>query len=228
MSLSGVSLPDLAVDEDQEESQIGRRAAPRLPVRVPARFRLGDVVVDVVVTDISATGARLHMPSPPPRGREGILIWQGMDCPCRIAWTGRDSFGVAFTAAAPALDELTKQARQAKSNAAVANPLPDIPEPQAWANRRAPPRHSIERPAEVRQGDTWVKVVLKDISQHGFAIGWFPRCKEQAPISLRGPGLPLLHGRVVASDQVVVRCKLREPLHEAVLNHISAQIGSAG
>lgn len=228
MSFCEVSLPEQVGEDGQDERLIGRRAAARLPVRVPARFRLGEVVVDLMVTDISGTGARLHMPSPPPRGSEGILIWQGMDCPCRIAWSAKDSFGVAFTAAAPALQELSRQARVAKPRAAVVVPFPDGAEQQAWINRRSPPRPLIERRAEIRQAEGWVKVVLKDISQHGFAIGWFPRCKEQAPISLRGPGLPLLHGRVVASDQVVVRCKLREPLHEAVLNHISAQLGIGG
>ncbi len=129
--------------------------------------------------------------------------------------------GVAFAEATPALQNLARQARQAKAGLAVTLPLPDIADPQPWVARPGPARRSIERPAEVRQGDTWIKVVLKYISQHGFAVGWFPRCKEHAPIWLRGHGLPLLHGRVVASDQVVVRCKLREPLHEAVLNHIS-------
>jgi hypothetical protein len=188
---------------------------------VPARFSLGEVAVDVVVIDISATGARLHVPSPPPPGRHGVLTWQGIDCPCRIAWTAKDSFGVAFDEAAPALQDLTRRARQAKAKPVVAIPLPDMAEPQPWVARQGPARRAIERPAEVRQGDTWIKVVLKDISQHGFSVGWFPRCTEQAPIWLRGPGLPLLHGRVVASDRVVVRCKLRAPLHEAVLNHIT-------
>lgn len=81
---------------------------------MPARFRLGEVAVEVVVIDISATGARLHMFCPPPSGRQGVLIWQGIDCPCQVQWSAEDSFGVAFAEAAPALEDLARKARQAK------------------------------------------------------------------------------------------------------------------
>jgi hypothetical protein len=217
---------DFAEPEDPLEGLIGRRSAPRVTLRVPARFRLAGRAADVIVIDISASGARLHAPGPPPAGPDGVLSWEGIDCPCRIVWSGKDSFGVVFREAPQALQDLASVVGKPVDAAPPAIALSACPGANPWAVQ-APPatRRAIQKPAEVRQGETWIKVVLKGISQHGFEVGWFPRCKDQAPIWLRGPGLPVLQGRVTASDQLTVKCKLRAPLHEAVLQHISAQLG---
>lgn len=213
----------LLPSEDPAEILIGRRTAERLAVRVPARFRLGTIEADVVVSDISATGARLQMPCPPRAGVEGVLHWQGIDCACRVVWSGKESFGVAFNDTLALSEELAKGARIRKAPCIADTTMATAT--LAIAGSIMPVRPAIQRPAEIRQGEGWVKVVLRGISRHGFEVGWFPRCREASPISLRGAGLPLLRGRVVSTDHVVVKCRLREPLHDAVLQHISAELG---
>jgi hypothetical protein len=214
---------------DVTEAQVGRRCAPRVSVRAPAQLRIGEVTAEVVVTDISETGARLHLPGPPPVGKKAVLCWQGNESPACVVWASRQSCGIIFEATNPAFRELARLADDAPTRTLPAVPLTLTAEPQPWLTQPSSlQRRPLERPAEVRQGDVWTKVVLRNISQHGFEIGWFPRCREQAPISLRGPGLPVLHGRVVASDRVLVKCKLRTPLHDAVLQHISEQLGIVG
>jgi hypothetical protein len=87
-----------AVEIDPAEMMVGRRSAPRLAVEFPARFQVGETVIAVLVSDISETGARLEMDAPPPRGAQGILLWEDVSCTCRVVWSGPSVFGVQFEA----------------------------------------------------------------------------------------------------------------------------------
>src|SRR5690606_8008538 len=130
----------------------------------------------------SETGARLLASCPPPAGHDGFLSWEGNSCPCRIAWSGQDSFGVSFLMAEPAIHELASRA-SSPGSAAPAIPSVMIPlAPQSAPRSLLPPRPPLELPAEVSQGEAWIKVVLRGIAQNGFEVGWFPRCKDRARI----------------------------------------------
>lgn len=78
------------------EMMVGRRSAPRLTVELPAQFQVGDCARDVLVEDVSATGARLQLSAPPSEGQEGLLIWDDLACPCRVIWSAFDACGVQF------------------------------------------------------------------------------------------------------------------------------------
>lgn len=78
--------------------QVGRRSAQRLTVDLPAHFAVGGVICAVLIRDISPTGARLQLSTPPPRGTKGMLTWEGIDCPCEVVWSRPDACGIEFIA----------------------------------------------------------------------------------------------------------------------------------
>jgi hypothetical protein len=90
----------VASAEDAEfapiEMMIGRRSDPRLRVELPARIQVGECARDVLVQDVSATGARLQLKAPPGEGTEGLLIWDDLVCSCRVIWSASDACGVQF------------------------------------------------------------------------------------------------------------------------------------
>lgn len=81
---------------DPTETMVGRRSAQRLAVELPARLELGDCTRDVLVEDVSATGARLQLAAPPCEGAEASLIWEDVVCRCRVVWSREDTCGVQF------------------------------------------------------------------------------------------------------------------------------------
>lgn len=83
---------------DPGDMQVGRRAAKRLTVDLPAHFKVGGVTCVVLVRDISPTGACLQLSSPPARGTKGTLTWEGIECPCEVVWSKTDSCGIEFLA----------------------------------------------------------------------------------------------------------------------------------
>nr|ALG05347.2 hypothetical protein 5H7_046 [uncultured bacterium 5H7] len=96
MHQSAPSPADEAALIDPVEMMVGRRAAPRVPVKVLARFRAGDLAADVLVNDISVAGARLELSGPPPAGTAGMLLWEDIVCRCRVVWSGPEAFGIMF------------------------------------------------------------------------------------------------------------------------------------
>jgi PilZ domain len=54
-------------------SAVGRRAAPRLRLAIPARFVSIYSVQPCVLLDISCTGARMALAQPLPRGKSGFI-----------------------------------------------------------------------------------------------------------------------------------------------------------
>lgn len=207
------------------ETLIGRRTAPRLSVRMPARFRIGDCVNEVVVGDISETGARLSMVGPPPTGMRGTLCWEEIECSCLVVWSAAGSFGVRFDAEVPTPAALVSEAKRTGASRFLTDiPVPPSSPAPLVASRGPAFPGTIERPAEIRQADRWIRVRLKAVSRQGFDIGWFPGCQDQQPIWLRGTGLPSLKGRVISSDHLTVRCRLNAPLHDAVLEHVESQL----
>lgn len=81
---------------DPIEQLVGRRSAERVTVDLPAHFRVQGLVCVVLVCDISRTGARLQMSTPPLQGAFAVLTWEGLDCPCHVVWSRADACGIEF------------------------------------------------------------------------------------------------------------------------------------
>jgi hypothetical protein len=91
-----VVAADEAAEVERVEALVGRRSAPRLSVDLPAQLDIGGFARDVLVDDVSATGARLQLAAPPGPGTEVQLLWDGLVCSARVIWARADACGVAF------------------------------------------------------------------------------------------------------------------------------------
>jgi hypothetical protein len=81
---------------DPVEMIVGRRTARRLTVELPARLQVDERACDVLVEDVSATGARLQLSGPPGKGAQVRLIWEDLAYNCRVIWSADDACGVQF------------------------------------------------------------------------------------------------------------------------------------
>ena len=88
---------DETADVDPIEMMVGRRTARRLTVELPAQLHCNEHHRNVVVQDVSMTGARLKLSVPPYPGTEVLLFWDDMVCNCRVKWSTADSCGVQFS-----------------------------------------------------------------------------------------------------------------------------------
>ncbi|MCX7864730.1 MAG: PilZ domain-containing protein, partial [Novosphingobium sp.] len=216
------------------EVDVGRRALPRLEVRLPARLTVGEIEVPVVITDISPSGARLSLRSPPRRGVRGMIGWDGVTSPCTVVWSAKAECGVAFgedieienepKAPDPPLPVETRE---------TTSPMPmatDAVEPVV--NRDRPDRRAAHRIAvnwicEVHQADSRrVKVPLCNISTDGCEIGWFAGCREDLPLYLKMPNLNTIKAEVEWKDEHRIGCRFSTPLNRFVLDYLIANAAS--
>lgn len=75
---------------------IERRTARRWRAMCPATLETFTGEWPVQLWDISETGARLHLDSPPPQGTAIFLRWADQRIGCSVAWTTSDMCGLTF------------------------------------------------------------------------------------------------------------------------------------
>jgi hypothetical protein len=75
---------------------IERRKARRTRATCAASLKTleGELFGDL--WDLSETGARIRIPTPPERGENVLLKWVGEQAMCRVVWTEGDMCGLAF------------------------------------------------------------------------------------------------------------------------------------
>ena len=81
------------------ETVTGEQRTPRKPVRIPAKilFCSGAMAIDVVVRDVSETGARIVTDRKLPATRNFSLALEGTVRPCNVIWERDGALGVHFT-----------------------------------------------------------------------------------------------------------------------------------
>jgi hypothetical protein len=94
-----VDLP--ALHGGTPEVRIGRRALPRMTVRIAGEFVLREHAFNVLLIDISQSGARVHMPLPPLPGVKAALSWAQHEFACTVLWAKGDVFGIEFEEVLP-------------------------------------------------------------------------------------------------------------------------------
>ena len=214
------------------EVDIGRRALPRLEVRLPASLTVGEVEVPVVFMDISPSGARLSLRSPPPRGARGTIAWEGIASPCTVVWSTDSQCGVAFGEDFELSPETAGDARASCDD--LPDPVPVDEEtgekPQTLVYRDRPDRRGAGRVAvnwscEVHHVDSRrVQVPLTNISTEGCEIGWFAGCRTDVPLYIRMPNLSTVKAHVEWKDGYRIGCRFSKPLNRFVLEYL---IGNA-
>jgi hypothetical protein len=210
------------------EVDIGRRGLPRLEVRFPARFVAGDVAVQVVVLDISPSGARLSMKAPPRRGTHGTIHWDSMECPCTVVWSAEASFGVVFGDEVLAdEEELPQETEPAPAEAPAEISTDDTgkaaanADPRDRRDRRNTDRVAVDWPCEVHHADSRrAKVKLTNISTDGCVIGWFAGCREDVPLYIKMPNLSAVQAHVAWKTGQRIGCRFSLPLNRFVLEYL--------
>ena len=77
------------------ERGFGRRSAPRLPLRMPARLIVPDRTCPVVLEDLSARGASVTLPEAC-EFVVGVLRWMDRHAFAEVAWREGLSLGLQF------------------------------------------------------------------------------------------------------------------------------------
>jgi hypothetical protein len=108
MNCSHLPFAAASGPDDPTESMIGRRETMRLPVEFVARLQIDERLLDVLVVDVSETGARLRIRASLRAGPEGRLIWEGISCACRIIWAAPETCGIQLEELDLALDPLAR------------------------------------------------------------------------------------------------------------------------
>jgi hypothetical protein len=83
-------------EPDKRPFLIERRAARRTRATCPASLRTLTSETFGHLWDISETGARVSMPSPPAEGEAAQLKWGTERVLCRVVWIDHDMCGLAF------------------------------------------------------------------------------------------------------------------------------------
>jgi hypothetical protein len=79
----------------EEHVRIGRRASPRLRLRVPAQLATLDGPKHVILDDLSETGAQITLPQEQ-RFSSGLLQWLTYDVFADLIWQEGLSCGLLF------------------------------------------------------------------------------------------------------------------------------------
>lgn len=74
----------------------GKRAESRLRVRLPARLITLDCNLEVILCDLSKSGARIEYPGAPLRSRDAVLTWRDFEAFGRILWSHSGESGIGF------------------------------------------------------------------------------------------------------------------------------------
>jgi hypothetical protein len=73
-----------------------RRGAARSPASCVAHLQTPGGDWRGQLYDLSETGARIQVASPPIPGATALLRWDGHECFCRVVWTTGEMCGVVF------------------------------------------------------------------------------------------------------------------------------------
>lgn len=84
-----------ALDDDPIEN-VGRRAAPRLRLSIPARFQTVSANRRCVLLDVSRTGAQIGLAKPLAPGAAGFLTFADVEVFGDVIRTAAGSNGIAF------------------------------------------------------------------------------------------------------------------------------------
>lgn len=76
--------------------QIGRRAAPRARVLLPATLVLTNTSLPCIIENIASGGARVHLERPPRVGSAAYLLCGGLELFGSVAWVDGQRFGMTF------------------------------------------------------------------------------------------------------------------------------------
>ena len=88
--------------DDDGQLRRDRRTAGRAFVIREAELVVDGCAQSGVVTDLSETGARVEVKSPPAVDARAELRWQDNACGCTVQWAEDDSCGLAFDENLPA------------------------------------------------------------------------------------------------------------------------------
>ena len=78
-----------------------KRAQGRLAVRLVARLASKVRTHSAILENISKSGAKLSIDSPPPVGSEAILKWHGNELFGQVSWTSPTQCGLVFASTVP-------------------------------------------------------------------------------------------------------------------------------
>ena len=79
-----------------ERNFLNRRRAPRATVSLEASVVTMSDYQFFELLDLSATGARMRGPTPPPLGKTALFRLDGFQTLCRLAWADGECCGVRF------------------------------------------------------------------------------------------------------------------------------------
>lgn len=88
--------PGDAAPGDDPIENVGRRAAPRLRLSIPARFQTVSAVRRCVLLDVSRSGAQIGLARPLPAGAAGFLTFADFEVFGDVIRTAPGSNGIAF------------------------------------------------------------------------------------------------------------------------------------
>jgi hypothetical protein len=219
-----------ALQDFAHEGRVGRRATPRLGVRIAGDFVLGDEAYTVLLTEISQLGARVYMPVPPAAGTRGLLCWGDNERRCTVLWAGPDSLGVSFDELLPDPAVIGARSSNRRAGSVIDGPvwatplLPPHLHSSVPAERRRSRRASLRLDCEVRQGEApWLPVTLENVSRSGFRLGWFAGCQVSQPLTLRLPEGTVLQAAIDRHDDYMIACRFAGELDQAVLDRVAVR-----
>ena len=79
-----------------ERNFLNRRRAPRAAVSLEASVVTMSEYIYFELVDLSATGAKMRGPAPPPLGKTALFRLGGFQTLCRVAWADGECCGVRF------------------------------------------------------------------------------------------------------------------------------------
>jgi hypothetical protein len=79
-----------------ERNFLNRRRAPRAAVSLEASVVTMSEYQFFELLDLSATGAKMRGPTPPPVGKTALFRLDGFQTLCRLAWADGEYCGVRF------------------------------------------------------------------------------------------------------------------------------------
>jgi hypothetical protein len=219
-----------ALHDHAREGRVGRRALPRIPVRIAAEFVLHDAAYTALLTDLSQSGARVHMPQPPSPGLGGVLCWDHHERSCTVLWTAGDTCGVAFDERLPSEDVVRARTSTRLQKGQFGEPVwsrPCIParlRSAVRAERRQSGRSRLRLDCEARQGDgQWLAVCVENLSREGCCLSWFAGCHVSRPLTLRLPDGTILEAEISRRDDRMIACRFAGGLAQEVLDKVTVR-----
>ena len=74
----------------------GRRRYGRMRAELPAALKTWRGTRELVICDLSPSGARLRSPVALKPGTRGVLHWMGQEAKGKVVWQDGEQFGIVF------------------------------------------------------------------------------------------------------------------------------------